>query len=261
MFYPRFTKVIVDYFMAKDPSISRRNKMFWHTARDDSMFTTIRVISKHQDTQVYGAILPQHLTNQAMLESKAYKTYRAYATGEKTPNQNVQRRKLILNHLPRRSVLKLIKEKESRLQLREMFLTKPLHSLYPLAINQDSPVKSESSSQPSYLRDDDAVSSNFQDLYPASPELCPSFTMKNIFYALSNNSFGKESPIPPSTIGTPSTMLSPSLISRILSSGGIIVTLRNKAKTNHLLYFCPTSNFEMGETHRETKLRTSRGAN
>ncbi|GKD55388.1 hypothetical protein Tco_1288775 [Tanacetum coccineum] len=41
MFYPRFTKVIIDYFMAKDPSISRRNKMFWHTARDDSMFTTI----------------------------------------------------------------------------------------------------------------------------------------------------------------------------------------------------------------------------
>ncbi|GJS81192.1 hypothetical protein Tco_0747733 [Tanacetum coccineum] len=85
MFYPRFTKVIVDYFMAKDPSISRRNKMFWHTARDDSMFTTIRVISKHQDTQIYGANLPQHLTNQAMLESEAYKTYHAYATGEKTP--------------------------------------------------------------------------------------------------------------------------------------------------------------------------------
>ncbi|GJU99575.1 hypothetical protein Tco_1328846, partial [Tanacetum coccineum] len=85
MFYPRFTKVIVDYFMAKDPSISRRNKMFWHTARDDSMFTTIRVISKHQDTQIYGANLPQHLTIQAMLESEAYKTYHAYATGEKTP--------------------------------------------------------------------------------------------------------------------------------------------------------------------------------
>ncbi|GJY75692.1 hypothetical protein Tco_0480808 [Tanacetum coccineum] len=85
MFYARFTKVIVDYFMAKDPSISRRNKMFWHTARDDSMFTTIKVISKHQDTQIYGVNLPQHLTNQAMLESEAYKTYHAYATGEKTP--------------------------------------------------------------------------------------------------------------------------------------------------------------------------------
>ncbi|GKF31429.1 hypothetical protein Tco_0101227, partial [Tanacetum coccineum] len=31
---------------------------------DDFMFTTIRVISKHKDTQEYDAILPQHLTNQ-----------------------------------------------------------------------------------------------------------------------------------------------------------------------------------------------------
>ncbi|GJR15997.1 hypothetical protein Tco_0798649 [Tanacetum coccineum] len=85
MCYPRFTKVIVDYFMEKDQSLPRRNKMFWHTVRDDHMFTTIRVISKHQDTQIYGVILPQHLTNQAMLESEAYKTYHAYATGEKIP--------------------------------------------------------------------------------------------------------------------------------------------------------------------------------
>ncbi|GKG44615.1 hypothetical protein Tco_0486053 [Tanacetum coccineum] len=52
MYYPRFTKVIVDYFMAKDPSISRRNKMFWHNARDDSMFTTISVVSKTKDEQM-----------------------------------------------------------------------------------------------------------------------------------------------------------------------------------------------------------------
>ncbi|GJV10551.1 hypothetical protein Tco_1352092 [Tanacetum coccineum] len=74
-----------DYFMVKDQAIPRRNKMFWHYARDEFMFTTIRVISKHQDTQVYNAILPQHLTNQAMLESEAYMTYHAYATSVKTP--------------------------------------------------------------------------------------------------------------------------------------------------------------------------------
>ncbi|GJZ32545.1 hypothetical protein Tco_0577981 [Tanacetum coccineum] len=51
MYYPRFTKVIVDYFMAKD--------------------------------QVYSAILPQHLTNQSMLESESYKTYVDYATGKR----------------------------------------------------------------------------------------------------------------------------------------------------------------------------------
>ncbi|GJX72102.1 retrotransposon protein, putative, unclassified [Tanacetum coccineum] len=93
MYYPRFTKVIVDYFMAKDQAIPRRNKMFWHHARDDFMFTTVRVISKHQDTQVYGAILPQHLTNQAMLESEAYMTHRAYATGEKTLKPKTTKKK------------------------------------------------------------------------------------------------------------------------------------------------------------------------
>nr|GEX97588.1 hypothetical protein [Tanacetum cinerariifolium] len=39
MYYPRFTKVIVDYFMTKDQAIPRRNKMFWHYAKDDFMFT------------------------------------------------------------------------------------------------------------------------------------------------------------------------------------------------------------------------------
>nr|GFA23071.1 hypothetical protein [Tanacetum cinerariifolium] len=35
MSYPRFTKIIIDYLRSKDQSISRRNKMFWHTALDD----------------------------------------------------------------------------------------------------------------------------------------------------------------------------------------------------------------------------------
>ncbi|GKD49685.1 hypothetical protein Tco_1278661, partial [Tanacetum coccineum] len=52
--YPRFTKIIIDYFI-------------------------------HEDTQVYGTIHPKDLTNQAMLESKAYKTYYAFAYREKTP--------------------------------------------------------------------------------------------------------------------------------------------------------------------------------
>ncbi|GJS58212.1 hypothetical protein Tco_0652996 [Tanacetum coccineum] len=50
MLYPRFTKIIIDYFMSKDPSISRRNKMFWHTARDDTLFTSMRCISRREDT-------------------------------------------------------------------------------------------------------------------------------------------------------------------------------------------------------------------
>ncbi|GKB38181.1 retrovirus-related pol polyprotein from transposon TNT 1-94, partial [Tanacetum coccineum] len=93
MSYPRFTKIIIDYFMSKDQSILRRNKMFWHTARDDTMFTSMRCISRHEDTQVYGTILPKELTNQAMLESNAYKTYYDFAFGEKTPKPRYVRKK------------------------------------------------------------------------------------------------------------------------------------------------------------------------
>ncbi|GJR02978.1 hypothetical protein Tco_0525962 [Tanacetum coccineum] len=74
-------------------SISRRNKMFWHTTRDDTMFTSMRCVSRHEKTQVYSAILPQHLTNQAMVESIAYQTYYAYATGEKDPKEKYVRKK------------------------------------------------------------------------------------------------------------------------------------------------------------------------
>nr|GFB71556.1 hypothetical protein [Tanacetum cinerariifolium] len=102
MLYPRFTKVIIDYFMSRDQSISRRNKMFWHTARDDTMFNTMRCISRHEKTQVYGDILPQHLTSQAMLESEAYKTYYAYASGEKTPKPKYVRKKAILGTSPKK---------------------------------------------------------------------------------------------------------------------------------------------------------------
>ncbi|GJR50179.1 hypothetical protein Tco_1400700, partial [Tanacetum coccineum] len=101
MSYPRFTKIIIDYFMSKDQSISRRNKMFWHTARDDTMFTAMRCISRHEDTQVYGTILPKDLTNQAMLESKAYKTYYAFAFGEKTPKPKYVRKKADSDTFPK----------------------------------------------------------------------------------------------------------------------------------------------------------------
>ncbi|GJR72901.1 hypothetical protein Tco_0085266 [Tanacetum coccineum] len=111
MYYPRFTKVIVDYFMAKDQAIPRRNNMFWHYARDDFMFTTVRVISKHQDTQVYGTILPQHLTNQAMLESEAYMTYHAYATGEKTPKPKSTKKKADSESSPKTKPTKASKGK------------------------------------------------------------------------------------------------------------------------------------------------------
>nr|GFC50870.1 hypothetical protein [Tanacetum cinerariifolium] len=77
LYYPRFTKVIIHHFMSKDPSIPRRNKVNWHYVRDDHMLTTIKLVSRHQNTQQFGAMVPIELTNANIKNSDAYKEYYA----------------------------------------------------------------------------------------------------------------------------------------------------------------------------------------
>nr|GEW84807.1 hypothetical protein [Tanacetum cinerariifolium] len=67
--------------MSKDPSIPRSNKVNWHYVRDDHMFTTIKLVSRHHNTQQFGAMLPIELTNADIKNSNAYKEYYAVATG------------------------------------------------------------------------------------------------------------------------------------------------------------------------------------
>ncbi|GJU41295.1 hypothetical protein Tco_1194252 [Tanacetum coccineum] len=62
-----------------------RNRTFVHTARDDSLPGTMRFVSRHENAQIYGVILPKAIMNQAMLDSVAYKTYYAIASGAKPP--------------------------------------------------------------------------------------------------------------------------------------------------------------------------------
>nr|GEY67562.1 retrovirus-related Pol polyprotein from transposon TNT 1-94 [Tanacetum cinerariifolium] len=78
MSYPRFTKIIIDYFI-------------------------------HEKTQVYGAILPKELTNQAMLESKAYKTYYTFASGEKTPKLKYIQKKDDFHTSPKKKSIQITK--------------------------------------------------------------------------------------------------------------------------------------------------------
>nr|GFA61908.1 hypothetical protein [Tanacetum cinerariifolium] len=57
--------------------------------RDDILFSTIKVVTRHQNTQQYGAILPIELTTKDIRNTKAYKEYYACATGEAAPKPNV----------------------------------------------------------------------------------------------------------------------------------------------------------------------------
>ncbi|GKC66565.1 hypothetical protein Tco_1099163, partial [Tanacetum coccineum] len=92
MYYPRFAKVIINHFMSKDQSIPRRNMVDWHMTNGDPILTTIRFIPKHETVQKYGAILSDTLTNQAMKESEAYKTYYYLATRKVIPKPKYVRR-------------------------------------------------------------------------------------------------------------------------------------------------------------------------
>nr|GFA99536.1 hypothetical protein [Tanacetum cinerariifolium] len=60
---------------------------------DDILFSTIKVVSRHQNTQQYGAILPIELTTEDIRNTKAYKEYYACATGEATPKPKASARK------------------------------------------------------------------------------------------------------------------------------------------------------------------------
>nr|GEX57914.1 hypothetical protein [Tanacetum cinerariifolium] len=71
--------------MSKDPFIPRRNKVNWHYVRDDHMFSIIKLVSRHQNTQQFGALLPIELTNEEIRNSNAYKEFYAVAIGAAPP--------------------------------------------------------------------------------------------------------------------------------------------------------------------------------
>nr|GEY10806.1 hypothetical protein [Tanacetum cinerariifolium] len=62
MYYHRFTKVIIHYFLTQDKTLSWRNKIEMHTSKDNYLINTLRFVSAKEETLIYGAILPDSLT-------------------------------------------------------------------------------------------------------------------------------------------------------------------------------------------------------
>ncbi|GKD42239.1 hypothetical protein Tco_1266884 [Tanacetum coccineum] len=62
-------------------------------AIDDPMFTTINVISRNEDTQLYETILLAELTNEDIHNSESYKEYYATASGKIPPKTKASKKK------------------------------------------------------------------------------------------------------------------------------------------------------------------------
>ncbi|GKB55991.1 hypothetical protein Tco_0912177, partial [Tanacetum coccineum] len=69
---------------------------------EEEILSFIRDLRHTGEIKIYGAPLPQHLTNQAILESEACKTYHAYATSGKIPKPKYIKNKADLESSPKK---------------------------------------------------------------------------------------------------------------------------------------------------------------
>nr|GEX54085.1 copia protein [Tanacetum cinerariifolium] len=76
---------IKDYGYYNEQQVAMEEALVPYTQRDDHMFSTIKLVSKHQNTQQFRAMMPIELTNEEIRNSNAYKEYYAIATGAAPP--------------------------------------------------------------------------------------------------------------------------------------------------------------------------------
>nr|GEW75361.1 uncharacterized mitochondrial protein AtMg00810-like [Tanacetum cinerariifolium] len=97
--YLRFTKVIINHFISKDNTISMRNMINLHTIRDDNQLGTLKFVSKTENCQNYGALIPDGMINNDIKLSVAYKIYLDYATRKVHPKKARKFKKLASSKL------------------------------------------------------------------------------------------------------------------------------------------------------------------
>ncbi|GKA54205.1 hypothetical protein Tco_0753154 [Tanacetum coccineum] len=79
-----------DFIYQIDNKAYKKQENMMHTFKDDYLINTLRFVFAKEETQIYGAILPDSLTSPEMKETKAYKTYLGFASGA-TPPKKVQK--------------------------------------------------------------------------------------------------------------------------------------------------------------------------
>ncbi|GJW77908.1 hypothetical protein Tco_0139590 [Tanacetum coccineum] len=79
--YPRFTKVIINYFLLKHKSIPKGHDSCINCIKNDGVLGKLKFVSKGKDNQVYGITIPDVMVNDDIKKSKACQTYLAISTG------------------------------------------------------------------------------------------------------------------------------------------------------------------------------------
>nr|GEY04736.1 hypothetical protein [Tanacetum cinerariifolium] len=78
-------------YQVEHKEAKKSNEMYY--SRDDKMFTMIKLVSRHQNTQQFGAMLPVELANEDIRDAAAYKEYFSIASEAAPPKTKASVRK------------------------------------------------------------------------------------------------------------------------------------------------------------------------
>ncbi|GJR95654.1 hypothetical protein Tco_0267828 [Tanacetum coccineum] len=86
--YPRFTKVIIDYFLSKHKSLKKLKFQHFHTIKDDGVVSRLKFVRMGEDFQQYGLAIPATMLNNEIIQSESYKMFILYSTGQIPPKKS-----------------------------------------------------------------------------------------------------------------------------------------------------------------------------
>ncbi|GJS61652.1 hypothetical protein Tco_0656436 [Tanacetum coccineum] len=150
-----------DFTYQIDNRVSRINKIGTHTFRDDYLINTLRFVSANEESQIYGARLPESMTSPEMRETKAYKTYVDYATRVIPPKKARKFKKPASPKLT--TVPTLPKEPIKKSKRVKRLAKKSTHAPIAGVVIKDTPDSSESDNESWGDSDDDNESYDNDD--------------------------------------------------------------------------------------------------
>nr|GEY64089.1 hypothetical protein [Tanacetum cinerariifolium]GEZ24378.1 hypothetical protein [Tanacetum cinerariifolium]GEZ24397.1 hypothetical protein [Tanacetum cinerariifolium] len=85
--FPRFTKVVINYFLKRHNSLSNLKYQYYHTIKDDGIVSRLNFVRICKDYQEYGLLIPETMLTEAIKQSKSYQMFIKYFTIQIPPKK------------------------------------------------------------------------------------------------------------------------------------------------------------------------------
>nr|GEY94444.1 hypothetical protein [Tanacetum cinerariifolium] len=101
--FPRFTKVIINYFLKQHNSLSNLKYQHNHTIKDDGIISRLKFVKIGEDYQEYRLLIPETMLTEAIKQFKSYQMFIKYITHQIPPKKSIgkwsQRKKTTDTHV------------------------------------------------------------------------------------------------------------------------------------------------------------------